>query len=192
MLALQNSPVLTDELKEVLAMRLDSIDLIGRDPELPYVCPLEVYCTYTRDQLLAGLGCDQPQNVREGVKWLEKIQTNVLLVTLNKTNKDYSPTTMYEDYSVSDTLFHWQSQSTVSPQSKTGRRYRNQVQMGTHVLLFVRENKTDPMKTGAEMFTFLGPCTYVSSSGSMPMNILWKLTYPIPAKFLRKTNQLVS
>ena len=29
--------------------------------------------------------------------------------------KDYSPTTMYDDYPISPTLFHWQSQSFTRP-----------------------------------------------------------------------------
>lgn len=29
----------------------------------------------------------------------------------SKSNKDYSPTTMYNDYSINEALFHWQSQS---------------------------------------------------------------------------------
>lgn len=56
----------------------------------------------------------KPATVREGVKWLPDKQLDVLFVTLNKADKDYSPTTMYNDYSVSESLFHWQSQSTTA------------------------------------------------------------------------------
>ena len=31
---------------------------------------------------------------------------------------------------------------------------------------------------------------YVKSEGSKPMNVVWKLRKPIPAKYLKKTNQL--
>ena len=45
---------------------------------------------------------------------------------------------MYQDYPISPTLFHWESQSPTSVASKTGQRYAN----GTsHVLLFVREEQ---------------------------------------------------
>ena len=62
-----------------------------------------------------------PSNIREGVKWLPEKQLDVLLVTLNKSDKDYSPTTMYKDYSINESLFHWQSQSTTptSPHRST-------------------------------------------------------------------------
>lgn len=46
------------------------------------------------------------------MKWLPEKKLDVLFVTLNKSDKDYSPTTMYQDYSINKTLFHWQSQST--------------------------------------------------------------------------------
>lgn len=65
----------------------------------------------------------KPATVREGVKWLPDKQLDVFLVTLNKADKDYSPTTMYNDYSISESLFHWQSQSTTAENSPTGQRY---------------------------------------------------------------------
>ena len=39
--------------------------------------------------------------------------------------------------------------------------------------------------------TFLGQATYVSHTGSKPMNIVWKLEKPIPAKYLRKVQQVM-
>ena len=34
-------------------------------------------------------------------------QLGVFFVTLNKVDKDYLPTTMYNDYSINGELFHW-------------------------------------------------------------------------------------
>lgn len=133
----------------------------------------------------------KPKTVREGVKWLPDKQIDAFFITLNKADKDYSPTTMYNDYSISDTLFHWQSQSTTSDTSKTGRRYINHAKEGSQVLLFVREFKADRLTGGAEAYTYLGKARYVSHEGSRPMNIIWKLDEAIPAKFLKKTKKLV-
>ena len=36
--------------------------------------------------------------------------TDVFLVTLNKSDRDFSETTRYEDYSIDRMTFHWQSQ----------------------------------------------------------------------------------
>ena len=56
--------------------------------------------------LLATIMCPdhRPQmaTVREGVKWLPEKQLDVFFVTLNKADKDYSPTTMYKDYSINE------------------------------------------------------------------------------------------
>ena len=65
----------------------------------------------------------KPATVREGVKWLPDKQLDVFFVTLNKADKDYSPTTMYNDYSISESLFHWQSQSTTAENSPTGKSW---------------------------------------------------------------------
>ena len=43
---------------------------------------------------------------------------DAFFVTLKKSESDYSPTTMYRDYPISPTLFHWESQSTTSVASK--------------------------------------------------------------------------
>ena len=112
-------------------------------------------------------------------------------MTLNKSDKDYSPTTMYNDYSINSQLFHWQSQSTTADNSPTGQRYIHHREQGTRVLLFVREFKSDPQTSAASPYTYLGQASYVTHTGSRPMNITWKLDAPIPAKFLKKTNKLV-
>lgn len=133
----------------------------------------------------------KPATVREGVKWLPEKQLDVFFVTLNKADKDYSPTTMYHDYSINENLFHWQSQSTTAADSPTGQRYIHHRERGSKVLLFVREFKADRITGGAEAYTFLGTANYVRYEGSKPMNITWNLDRPIPAKFLKKTNKLV-
>ena len=125
---------------------------------------------------------------RQALKWLPEKKIDVLFVTLNKSDKDYSPTTMYNDYSISQDLFHWQSQSTTSEAGSTGQRYIHHREQGSRVLLFVREFKNDV--TGAAPYTFLGTANYVQHTGSRPMNITWRLDRPIPAKYLKKTNKL--
>ena len=98
---------------------------------------------------------------------------------------------MYNDYSISESLFHWQSQSTTAEQSPTGQRYIHHRERGSRVLLFVREFKTDSLSGGAAAYTFLGTANYLRHEGNRPMNITWRLDRLIPAKFLKKTNKLV-
>ena len=189
--ALTGSPVFLRECIELLKYRYDHIDFIDAPVDVGFDCPLDLYCTYTRDQLLVALDFLKPSTVREGVKWLPNKGLDVFFITLNKSDKDYSPTTMYNDYSINERLFHWQSQSTTAENSPTGQRYIHHRERGSRVLLFVREFKSDRITNGAEAYTFLGTASYMKHEGEKPMNITWRLDAPIPAKYLKKTNKLV-
>ncbi|MCR3921849.1 MAG: DUF3427 domain-containing protein [Firmicutes bacterium] len=190
LLQLKASPVLFEELMEILRFNFDRIDFIDEPVDLGFDCPLDLHCTYTRDQILVAMDFLKPATVREGVKYLPRYDADIFFVTLNKAGKDYSPTTMYNDYSINETLFHWQSQSTTSATSPTGQRYIHHRRQGSKILLFVREFKRDIF--GAAPYTFLGLADYITHDGSRPMNITWKLRKPIPAKYLKKTNKLVT
>lgn len=176
------------ELLGVLDYLYEHTDLVTAKPMLPYDCPLELHANYTRDEILTALGnweLGTTPEMREGVKYLANINTDIFLVTLNKSEKHYSPTTMYLDYAISDDLFHWQSQSTTSVESATGKRYLSG--SGT-ILLFVRENKnTDGISSS---YCFLGPADYVSHNGSRPINIEWRLRYKMPARLCRMTERM--
>lgn len=187
----ENNTTLLNEIKELLQYQRDHIDFVDKTIELGFECPLDLHCTYTRDQILVALDHLTPNNVREGVKWFEDKKVDVFFVTLNKADKDYSPTTMYNDYSINETLFHWQSQSTTSETSRTGQRYIKHKEMCSRILLFVREFKTVPSLGVTETYTCLGTANYVSHDGNRPINIVWQLDEPIPAKFLKKTNKLL-
>lgn len=186
---LAKSPTMVNEMIELLEYNLEHIDFIDSEVKLGFECPLDVHCTYTRDQLLVAMDYMTPSNVREGVKWLPDKKLDVFMVTLNKSDKDYSPTTMYDDYSINEEMFHWQSQNATSDTSPTGQRYINHKKMGSDVLLFVREFKKDEL--GTAPYTFLGTATYMRHTGNRPMSITWHLDDAIPAKYLKKTNKLV-
>lgn len=185
---IRRNPVMCSELVELLRYDLDHIDFVDEAVDLGFDCPLDLHCCYTRDQLLVAMDYLRPDNVREGVKWLPDHKIDVLMNTLNKSDRDYSPTTMYEDYSISPWLFHWQSQNKTSPESATGRRYINHESMCTQVALFVREWKQEGDISAP--YTYLGLVSYQSHEGSRPMSIVWRLHRPIPSKFLRVSNKL--
>ncbi|MDN7024563.1 DUF3427 domain-containing protein [Methanoculleus sp. FWC-SCC1] len=166
----------------------------GMGVDLGSTNALELHATYTRAQAFAALShytlTRRPAGgSREGVVYLEDTKADVLLVTLNKTREHYSPTTMYQDYAVSDRLFHWQSQSTTSASSATGRRYIEHERRGSRVLLFVREyNRVDGV---TQPYIFLGTARYRSHEGSRPMSIIWELDHPMPPGFFLKANKMV-
>ena len=148
--------------------------------------PLHVHARYTRDEALLALGDGtfaKPPTSREGVRWLPAINTDALFVTLRKSERRFSPSTRYRDYALGPRLFHWESQSTTSADSPTGRRYRGQGASTTTVLLFVRENPTGPNGAGSP-FTLLGPASFVESRGERPMQIKWRLEHAIPESLL--------
>ncbi|WP_370834061.1 DUF3427 domain-containing protein [Acidaminococcus sp.] len=120
----------------------------------------------------------KPNSVREGVKYLHpensslvNQDTDVFLVTLNKSDKEFSESTRYEDYSINDRLFHWQSQNATTPESPTGQRYIHQREKGNIVLLFVRDQKKDS-QGNSQNYTFLGTAQLSSWSGSQPITIM--------------------
>ncbi|MCO6456689.1 MAG: DUF3427 domain-containing protein [Pirellulaceae bacterium] len=157
----------------------------GRIPEL--AGPLTIHAPYTRDEILAGLGhwtLNRRPDLREGVLHLPESKVDAFFVTLQKSEADYSPTTMYEDYLISHQQFHWQSQSNTSVESPTGQRYIHHRELGYTPLLFVRETKSLPSGLSAPYY-FLGPCRYLSHSGSRPVSIVWELRHPVPARLMR-------
>jgi len=140
------------------------------------------------DQILAALGKHTEQkrsSFREGVLYLTEKKLDVFFVTLNKSEKDYSPSTMYQDYSINEELFHWQSQSRTTEESLTGQRYINQVASGGNVLFFVREYKKEG--AFASPFTCLGFADIQSHYGSAPISIVWKMKEPLPGYVMKKT-----
>ncbi|MFD4856415.1 DUF3427 domain-containing protein [Streptomyces atratus] len=175
-----------DELRQVLSHVLDQADhvpvaLLGRHASLP----LTVHSSYSREEILPALGQSyvggfMPGHFREGVKWCENIETDALLITLEKDEKDFSPETRYKDYALNESLFHWESQNQTSEASPTGIRYQTHKEKDTHVLLFVRRYKKTDIG-GPQPWILLGPAEYVEHKGNKPMGIVWKLRHEIPA-----------
>ncbi len=187
---LAQSKVLCSEMLELMQYRYDHIDILDKALDFGFACPIDLHCTYSRDQLLVALDFMKPSTVREGVKWLPEKKLDVLFVTLNKSDKDYSPTTMYEDYSINKTLFHWQSQSTTGDHSATGQRYIHHREQGSRILLCVRDSKKDAWGNAAS-YNILGFVKYVRHTGSKPMSITWRLEDEILAKYLKQTSKLI-
>ena len=178
-----------EEMVSILEYNLNHITFVDDPVDIGFDCPLDLHCHYTRDQIFAALDYFTPSNIRQGVKWLPDKKIDVLINTLIKSEKDYSPSTMYNDYSINENLFHWQSQSTTSETSPTGQRYIHHKEQGSKVLLFVREYGEN--EAGTAPFMYLGLAEFVQNEGSRPMNIIWRLEKPIPANMIQCTNKLV-
>jgi len=165
------------ELREVFDLLLERIEHVAIPlADLPEV-PLTVHARYTRLEILAASQSDDRVKVRpwrEGTFHDHQLHADFFVFTLDKTSGQFSPTTRYRDYAISRDLIHWESQSTTRAESPTGRRYQHHVSTGNHILLFAR------LSVDERAFVFLGPATYVSHVGEMPMAITWRLRHSLP------------
>jgi len=186
------NPNMLEDIIAFLKYRKENIMSISKHISLPYLSALALHSAYTQAELLAGLGyfgIADFHTVQSGVLYIQELKTDIFFITLNKNEKDYSPTTMYHDYAISEKLFHWQSQSITRIASKAGQRYINQRTNGNTVLLFVRENRS--INGLSQPYHFLGPVEHVSHEGEKPINIVWRMKHEIPAHLLRTTKRLV-
>jgi len=148
--------------------------------------PLSVHARYQREEILAALDFPRtPNSFREGVWFSADRNIDAFFITLKKSEADYSPTTMYADYPISPTLFHWESQSTTSVGSPTGQRY---LSGSSTVLLFVRHEQKDEF--GTSPYLFLGPARYANHEGDRPIALTWRLDTPMPSDFFNLVSAL--
>jgi hypothetical protein len=144
--------------------------------------PLRVHASYQREEILAALDYAnlqrKPTSMMQGVAYSEALNVDALLVTLKKSEADYSPTTMYRDYPISPRLFHWESQNATSVASPVGQRYLNG---SSTVLLFCRIEHKGEYEIAP--YVLLGPASYVSHEGERPIAITWELQHAMPTAF---------
>ncbi len=148
MRALVPEVAVRQEISQVVDFAFDRARRVSYSPGEAFAdIPLRVHARYQREEILAALDFPrQPNSFREGVYYFADLNIDAFFITLKKSEADYSPTTMYRDYPISPTLFHWESQSTTSVDSPTGRRYLD----GTStVLLFVREQPAERVRHSA-------------------------------------------
>jgi superfamily II DNA or RNA helicase len=180
---------LRKEYKELLKILLDQVNHKPITWKNSFNIPLDIHCQYSRDELLAAFGDIRNGKLykpREGVYYNKSTNCNLLFITLNKSEKEYSPSTMYKDYAISEMLFHWQSQSNTKPNSKKGQRHINHKTKGITPLLFVRNSKKDERRE-TEPYFFAGPANIKKWEGVQPMNITWKLRKPLPADIYQQS-----
>ena len=183
--ALRDEQAVRDELSQVVSLAIDAAEHVTSPLSGALAAyPLRVHGRYQREEILAGIDYAslerKPTSMMQGVAYVPEANADLLMATLKKSEADYSPTTMYRDYPISPTLFHWESQNATALGSPTGQRYIN----GTsNILLFVRDTHQDPF--GTAPYQFLGPASHVEHQGERPIAITWKLAQPMPADFFQ-------
>jgi superfamily II DNA or RNA helicase len=190
--AIGKNTVLTSEIVEFLEMQIDKIDFIEKPISLPFSQPLYVHSRYTRDQILAAYGFysfTKKPSYREGVAYSKDKNVELLFVTLNKSERDFSPSILYKDFAVSQTIFEWQTQNASSSEKGKGLDYILHKKNGRKILMFVREQNEDEF--GNTMgFIFLGEVNFLDFYGSKPMSIKWELNEPMPAYLWKESAKM--
>ena len=146
--------------------------------------PLRVHGTYAMTEIMGGLGVIRKERLlspQAGVFFDEGSGADLFFITLQKSEKEYSPQTLYRDYPISERLFHWESQHITRADSNTGRRYIDHEALGTDVVLFVRHVKKESSLT--QPYVCLGPARYVRHQNERPMEVVWRLDHPMPGRF---------
>jgi superfamily II DNA or RNA helicase len=180
--AAQNPSLLRD-LEEVLAWADEESRVGSASLNLPFPCSLELHATYGSDEIKAALGGASFESAGvTGVGRLHfpQIKTVVSLVTFQKTEKEFSPSTMYQDYPISRELLHWETQGQTSQASDTGQNLIHHQERGYTMLFFVRSRKKVDGTTSP--FTFLGPAKLVSFQSERPIQMVWRLDHPMPVE----------
>ncbi|QHT59362.1 DUF3427 domain-containing protein [Paenibacillus lycopersici] len=185
-------PEFRDEVLQIMKYNDAHIDFVDKRNSFPYACPLDVHCKYSMDQILAAFGywnAEKAPAFREGVKYFDDKKTDIFFITLNKSDKDFSPSTLYEDFAINERLFHWQTQSRISEETNTAQRYIHHRQRNSRIALFVREYKDDNNYTSP--FVFLGEAEYVKHEGSKPMSFVWRLKEDMPPALVPAANKVI-
>lgn len=183
---LNDYPLFVKEIKELVEYKLDNLEIVTESLSDTVDPGIEAYGCYNRNEILTLF------NIPEAMKSLTFTQqsgivpvddnTELFFVTLNKSEKEFSPTSMYKDYVISEHKFHWQSQNKDTIKG-SGSRYINQKTNGKKFILFVRETKNDGFGNTNPFYCF-GYVDYITSTGEKPMSIEWEVEKPIMAKFL--------
>ena len=173
-------PVL-DELRQLGSLLEDRARKLVTPIAAPAGVPISVHATYTRAEIAEAFGF-RARGWVTGVRFVEDMNTDLLMVTLRKDETHFTPTTMYADAFVSRDVFHWESQSAASRQSPAGQRYLAQ---SSTVLLFVRINREDP-------FVAMGPVEIIDAKGDRPIAINWRLLHRPPEELFQQARQVAA
>ena len=162
------------------------LELTQRDGP-PVQVPLSVHARHTVNDVLTAFGIldfGKAAWTQTGVIRDERTNSDLFFVTLEKSEREYSPSMLYKDYALSPVLFHWESQWRTTQRSSEGQRYIHHRDRQGNILLFVRSRKKQDGRTMP--YTFLGPVEYVSHKGEKPISFIWQLRRPMPADFFRQ------
>ncbi len=182
-LRLTANPSILADLGEILTWALETTEVSGQRPDLPFACALELHAQYGIKEIQATFGRANLETAGQtgvGSFHFPEFKTYALLITFQKTEKEFSPSTMYADYPISRELLNWESQSTTSQRSDTGQNLIHHVERDYTILVFARDQKT---RNGVTVpFVYLGPVDLVRYESERPIKMVWNLRHPMPVE----------
>lgn len=187
---LAGNPSILNDLEEVLAWAEDKTRTRGVMPEVPFPCPLELHAKYGSVDILAALGVATMMSAGQrgvGVVHCREIKAYVLLVTFQKTEREFSPSTMYADYPISRELLHWESQSNTTQVGLSGQNLIHHKERGYTILVFARDVKKKNNVTVP--FTYLGPAEQDRYESERPIKMVWRLRHAMPAEMFEENRR---
>ncbi|MEE4363853.1 MAG: DUF3427 domain-containing protein, partial [Desulfotignum sp.] len=173
-----------------LAWAGDVSPVAGEVSDLLFPCSLEVHAQFNATDILAAFDRATLASAGQrgtGVLHFKDIRAYALLITFQKTEKEFSPTTMYADYPISRSLLHWESQSNTALDSPTGQNLVDHEDRGYTILVFARPRKKHNNCTVP--FVFLGPARHVSHQKERPIQMVWALRYPMPVEMFEENRR---
>lgn len=182
---IRNYPLFVQEIRELTDYIMENLEFRTSVLSEAYPSALELHGCYSREEIFIIFGLQDENKQRKGhvagLQYVEDCDTELFFVTLNKSDKDFSPTTQYDDYFISADRFHWQSQNRDSHGNRGDRYVHNN---GRRFMLFVRENKRDGFGNTSPYYC-MGMLNYLDSYGDFPMNIRWQLEQPALPQFIK-------
>jgi hypothetical protein len=178
---LVGSRSISQEIAEVGTILEDRARKVVQPLARPAGVPIGLHATYTRAEIAEAFGF-RARGWVTGVRYVEDVNSDLLMVTLRKEEAHFTPTTMYADAFVSRDRFHWESQSAASQASPAGQRY---LAGSSTVLLFVRINRSEP-------FMALGPVSLIAARGNRPIAITWQLAHRPPEDFFQQARTVAA
>ena len=184
------NPTILSDMDEILAWAEAESQVRGIIPELHFPCGLELHAQYGIKDIQAAFRRATLESAGQrgiGVLHFKDIKAYALLITYQKTEKEFSPSTMYVDYPISRELLHWESQSNTTQQSIAGQNLIDHEAQGYTILIFARDQKK---RNGCTVpFVYLGPADRVSYEGERPIKMVWRLWYPMPVEMFEENRR---
>ena len=174
-----------EELSVLIELRLSQLSKTTQWISIDDEAEIELYGCYSADEIHLLLENRLGRWQVFGTQYNMERKFALVFVTINKSDKEYSPSTQYEDYAISANQFHWQSMNSVRIDSDEGQRIIQQPTNGWKYILFVRDAKKDEYGN-TNGYYCLGMIDYISSIGERPINVIWNMQHSIPGFILEK------